>query len=110
MVRDQLIARDVLDTAVLRAFGAVPRERFVPEGQRPHAYEDHPLPIGSGQTISQPYVVAFMAEALELRPTDRVLEVGAGSGYAAAVFSRLARDVIAIERHPELVAAAAAVL
>jgi protein-L-isoaspartate(D-aspartate) O-methyltransferase len=110
MVRNQLLARGVVDTAVLDAFGTVPRERFVAPAQQSRAYEDHPLPIGSGQTISQPYVVAFMAEALELRPTDHVLEVGAGSGYAAAVFARLAHDVIAIERHPELAAAAAAVL
>src|SRR5262249_53914717 len=92
------------------AFRTVPRERFVPERQRPAAYEDHPIPIGGGQTISQPYVVAFMAEALELRPRDHVLEVGAGSGYAAAIFSRLARDVIGVERRPELAAAAAEVL
>jgi protein-L-isoaspartate(D-aspartate) O-methyltransferase len=110
MVRNQLLGRGVVDTAVLAAFRAVPRERFVPDGQQRRAYEDHPLPIGSGQTISQPYVVAFMAEAMELRPSDHVLEVGAGSGYAAAIFSRLARDVIAIERYPELVAAATTVL
>jgi protein-L-isoaspartate(D-aspartate) O-methyltransferase len=110
MVRHQLLGRGVVDTAVLDAFRVVPRELFVPPAQRARAFEDHPLPIGSGQTISQPYVVAFMAEALELRPTDHVLEVGAGSGYAAAIFSRLAHDVIAIERYPELGAAAAAVL
>ena len=110
MVRDQLLARGVVDTAVLGAFRTVPREEFVAEGQRGRAYEDHPLPIGSGQTISQPYVVAFMAEAMELRPTDHVLEVGAGSGYAAAIFSRLARDVVAIERYQELADAATAVL
>jgi protein-L-isoaspartate(D-aspartate) O-methyltransferase len=110
MVRDQLIARGIVDTAVLRAFGSVPRERFVPEHQHAAAYEDHPLPIGDGQTISQPYVVAFMAAALELRPTDHVLEVGGGSGYAAAVFSRLASDVVTVERLPELAHMAAAVL
>jgi protein-L-isoaspartate(D-aspartate) O-methyltransferase len=110
MVRDQLIARGVLDSGVLSAFRMVPRERFVPERQRTAAYEDHPVPIGGGQTISQPYVVAFMAEALELRPRDHVLEVGAGSGYAAAIFSRLAGDVIGIERRPELAATAADVL
>jgi protein-L-isoaspartate(D-aspartate) O-methyltransferase len=110
MVRNQLLARGVIDTAVLSAFRAVPRERFVAEGQQGRAYEDHPLPIGSGQTISQPYVVAFMAEAMELGPNDHVLEVGAGSGYAAAIFSRLARDVIAIERYPDLAEAAGAVL
>jgi protein-L-isoaspartate(D-aspartate) O-methyltransferase len=110
MVRDQLIARGVVDTAVLRAFRSVPREQFVPEAQHRHAYEDHPLPIGSGQTISQPYVVALMAEAMELRATDHVLEVGAGSGYASAIFSRLATDVVAVERLPELAATASAVL
>jgi protein-L-isoaspartate(D-aspartate) O-methyltransferase len=110
MVRNQLLARGVIDTAVLSAFRAVPRERFVAEGQQRRAYEDHPLPIGCGQTISQPYVVAFMAEAMELGPTNHVLEVGAGSGYAAAIFSRLARDVIAIERYPELSDAARGVL
>jgi protein-L-isoaspartate(D-aspartate) O-methyltransferase len=110
MVRNQLIARGIIDTAVLAAFRTVPREQFVPERHRPHAYEDHPLPIGGGQTISQPYVVAFMAEALELRRSDHVLEVGAGSGYAAAIFSRMAADVVAIERRPELAASAAEVL
>ena len=110
MVRNQLLARGVIDTAVLSAFRAVPRERFVAEGQQRRAYEDHPLPIGSGQTISQPYVVAFMAEAMDLQPPDHVLEVGAGSGYAAAIFSRLARDVIAVERYPELAEAARALL
>jgi protein-L-isoaspartate(D-aspartate) O-methyltransferase len=110
MVRNQLIARGIIDTAVLAAFRTVPREHFVPERHRPHAYEDHPLPIGGGQTISQPYVVAFMAEALELRPSDHVLEVGAGSGYAAAIFSRMAADVVAVERRPELAASAKEVL
>jgi protein-L-isoaspartate(D-aspartate) O-methyltransferase len=99
-----------VDTAVVRAFGTVRRERFVPEPQRGHAYEDHPLPIGGGQTISQPYVVAIMAEAMELRPADHVLEVGAGSGYAAAIFSRIAADVVAVERLPELAATAVAAL
>jgi protein-L-isoaspartate(D-aspartate) O-methyltransferase len=110
MVRDQLIGRGVVDTAVVRAFGTVRRERFVLEPQRGHAYEDHPLPIGGGQTISQPYVVAIMAEAMELRPADHVLEVGAGSGYAAAIFSRIADDVVAVERLPELAATAVAAL
>jgi protein-L-isoaspartate(D-aspartate) O-methyltransferase len=110
MVRDQLIGRGVVDTAVVRAFGTVSRERFVPKPQRGHAYEDHPLPIGGGQTISQPYVVAIMAEAMELRPAEHVLEVGAGSGYAAAIFSRIAADVVAVERLPALAATAAAAL
>ncbi len=110
MVRDQLVARGIVDPRVLAVFAAVPREEFVPETGRSHAYEDRPLPIGSGQTISQPYVVAFMAEALALGPDDHVLEVGAGSGYAAAILSRLAHDVVAVERIPELAAAAAATL
>jgi protein-L-isoaspartate(D-aspartate) O-methyltransferase len=108
MVRRQLEGRGISDPAVLAAFRAVPREAFVPADERAVAYEDHPLPIGAGQTISQPYVVALMAEALALKPADHVLEVGAGSGYAAAVLSRIASDVVAVERIPELADAAAA--
>src|SRR3954453_2994434 len=107
MVRGQLGARGITDTRVLDAFATVPRERFVSEHDRAAAYEDHPLPIGGGQTISQPYMVAIMAEALLLTPDDHVLEVGAGSGYAAAIFSHLAADVVAVERVPELAASAA---
>lgn len=80
----------------------IPRERFVPAGYEEFAYEDGPLPIGEAQTISQPYIVALMIEAAELTPGDRILEVGAGSGYAAAVMSRIAAQVYAIERHPSL--------
>jgi protein-L-isoaspartate(D-aspartate) O-methyltransferase len=108
MVRQQLEGRGISDPAVLAAFRAVPREAFVPSEERDVAYEDHPLPIGSGQTISQPYVVALMVQALTLKPTDHVLEVGAGSGYAAAVLSRIAADVVAVERIPVLAEAAAA--
>jgi len=108
MVRDQLAARGITDARVLDAFATVPRDRFVKEHDRPAAYEDHPLPIGGGQTISQPYIVALMAEALALTDRDHVLEVGAGSGYAAAILSRLAADVVAIERVPKLADAAAA--
>ena len=97
MVRRHLLGRDVHDVRVLEAMRRVPREAFVPEAMRGRAYEDRPLPIEEGQTISQPYVVAVMAAALEIRPTDRVLEVGAGSGYAAAVLGHLAREVFAIE-------------
>ena len=97
MVRRHLLGRDVHDVRVLEAMRRVPREAFVPEAMRGRAYEDRPLPIEEGQTISQPYVVAVMAAALESRPTDRVLEVGAGSGYAAAVLGHLAREVFAIE-------------
>ena len=92
----------------LDAFATVPRDRFVKEHDRSAAYEDHPLPIGGGQTISQPYIVALMAEALAVTDGDHVLEVGAGSGYAAAILSRLAADVVAVERVPELAAAATA--
>lgn len=100
--------RGVRDPLVLDAMRTVPRERFVPETVRAEAYEDRPLPIGEGQTISQPYIVALMAEALSLGPDDRVLEVGAGSGYAAAVLGRIAREVFAIERHEPLARMAAA--
>ncbi|HXG79728.1 MAG TPA: protein-L-isoaspartate(D-aspartate) O-methyltransferase [Methyloceanibacter sp.] len=102
MVRRHLLARGISDPLVLAAMGKVPREAFVPESLREFAYEDSALPIEAGQTISQPYIVARMIELLELKPTDRVLEVGAGSGYAAAVLSRIASKVYAIERHEEL--------
>jgi protein-L-isoaspartate(D-aspartate) O-methyltransferase len=103
MVRVQLAGRGIRDTALLRAMQEVPREAFVDEGFSASAYEDGPLPIGEGQTISQPYIVALMIEAAEISKNDRVLEVGAGSGYAAAVMSRIAREVYAIERHLPLV-------
>ena len=99
MVRRHLGARGIADPLVLGAMGTVPREAFVPEKLADFAYEDSALPIEAGQTISQPYIVARMIELLELKPTDTVLEVGAGSGYAAAVLSRLASRVYAIERH-----------
>jgi protein-L-isoaspartate(D-aspartate) O-methyltransferase len=102
MVERQIVARGVRDRRVLQALRAVPREAFVPERLAALAYDDTPLPIGEDQTISQPYVVALMAEALELRPGDKALEIGAGSGYAAAVLSRIARQVWAIERHESL--------
>jgi len=102
MVRDQLELRGIRDARVLAAMRAVPRHEFVPDGLRHLAYEDGPLPIGEGQTISQPYIVAFMAEALALAGGERVLEVGSGSGYAAAVLSRLAADVYGIELEPVL--------
>ena len=106
MVDDQLRGRGIDDDRVLQAFLDVPRELFVEPSMTQHAYADMPLPIGEGQTISQPYVVALMIDALDVQPTDDVLEVGAGSGYAAAILSRLARSVIAIERHASLAAAA----
>ena len=103
MVRRQIEARGILDPLILDAFREVPREEFVDEGQRQWAYDDHPLPIEAGQTISQPYIVAVMIEAAEIHPGDKVLEVGAGSGYAAALVSRIAREVIGIERQHDLV-------
>ena len=102
MVHHQLEARGIRDRRVLGAMRAVPRHRFVSEGLRDQAYADRPLPIGRGQTISQPYVVAIMAELLELEGGERVLEVGSGSGYAAAVLSLLAAEVYGIELEPEL--------
>jgi len=102
MVRTQIESRGVTDAAVLDAMRTVPRERFVPEDAAESAHKDGPLPIGHGQTISQPYIVALMIEALGVGAGDRVLEVGAGSGYAAAVLGRIASEVYAIERHAEL--------
>jgi protein-L-isoaspartate(D-aspartate) O-methyltransferase len=106
MVARQLAARGIRDGRVLAAMRAVPREEFVPSELVEFAYEDSPLPISEEQTISQPYIVALMAEALELRPEDRVLEVGTGSGYAAAVLAHLAAEVSTIERHESLAVAA----
>ena len=102
MVDRQVAGRGVRSHLVLDALRTVPREAFLPEPLQEFAYEDSPVPIGEGQTISQPYVVAFMAEALELTLRDRVLEIGAGSGYAAAVLSRIAAEVYAVERHASL--------
>jgi protein-L-isoaspartate(D-aspartate) O-methyltransferase len=102
MVERQLRARGIRDEAVLRAMERVPRHLFVPEERRGAAYEDHPVPIGHGQTISQPYIVAFMTEALEMAKDHRVLEIGTGSGYQAAVLAELAREVYTIEIVPEL--------
>lgn len=98
MFREDLIGRGIKDAAVLRAIREVPREEFVPPELAAHAYADHPLPIEEEQTISQPYIVAYMTEALELSPTDRVLEIGTGSGYAAAVLSRIVKTVYSVER------------
>ncbi|RMF09356.1 MAG: protein-L-isoaspartate(D-aspartate) O-methyltransferase [Alphaproteobacteria bacterium] len=110
MVEHQLAARDITDQRVLAAMAAVPRELFVPDSLRHQAYTDGPLPIGEGQTISQPYIVAFMAQALDLAPQDRVLEVGTGSGYGAAVLALMAAEVITIERHRTLAERARATL
>lgn len=103
MVATQIQARGIDDPAVLSAMRAVPREEFVPRELRSRAYEDGPLPIGEGQTISQPFIVASMVQSLRLRPADRVLEIGVGSGYAAAVIAEIVEEVFAIERHEELV-------
>ncbi|WP_243382516.1 protein-L-isoaspartate(D-aspartate) O-methyltransferase [Geothrix alkalitolerans] len=97
MVREQIVARGVADPRVLEAMGRVPRHEFVPAAQRGQAYEDWPLPIGYGQTISQPYIVAFMTAALAPRPGDRVLEIGTGSGYQAAVLAGLVAEVYTME-------------
>jgi len=110
MVVEQLERRGIRDDSVLIAMRKVPRERFIPPQLIEHAYEDGPLPIGHGQTISQPYMVALIAEAAELRGTERVLEVGTGSGYQAAVLACLARTVYSIESIPVLHQRAAALL
>lgn len=110
MVRDQIEARGVRDAKVLEAMRTVPRHEFVPEPMRGRAYADHPLPIGNGQTISQPYIVAFMTELLAPSPTMKALEIGTGSGYQAAVLSRLVREVYTIEIVPDLAKRAEALL
>ena len=102
MVERQLRRRGISEPHILEAFLGVPREQFVSRANANAAYGDHPLPIEAGQTISQPYIVALMIEAAGVRPGDRVLEVGSGSGYAAAVMSRIAATVVGIERQPEL--------
>src|SRR5438034_4239690 len=102
MVDRQLRARDIVDEDVLRAMERVPRELFVPERERRRAYDDAALPIGHGQTISQPYMVARICEATAVRPGQRVLDVGTGSGYQAAVLAELGAEVVTIERIPEL--------
>ena len=108
MIEKQVRRRGVTAPAVLAAMQAVPRHEFVPEEIRSNAYADAPLPIGGGQTISQPYIVAAMTAALHLRASDRVLEIGTGCGYQAAVLACLAKDVFTIERRPELASSASA--
>ena len=111
--KEQLLAElrlDIRDPRVLAAMGSVPRERFLPEDLRSYAYENRPLPIGHGQTISQPLIVAMMTEALHLTGEEKVLEVGTGSGYQAAILAELAAEVVGVERIPELAEGAAAVL
>jgi protein-L-isoaspartate(D-aspartate) O-methyltransferase len=102
MVAEQLLPRGISDPRVLAAMGQVERERFVPERLRAQAYADRPLAIGHGQTISQPYIVALMSEALSLVGSERVLEVGTGSGYQTAILAALAAEVVTVERIPEL--------
>jgi len=110
MVRTQLAERGIREVRVLDAMSRVPRHEFVPETLRQEAYEDHPLPIGEGQTISQPYIVAAMLEHLALQATDRVLEVGTGSGYVTALLSLLCAEVYSVERHAQLAALAESTL
>src|SRR5207249_11280247 len=106
MVPDRLVHRGTREPAVLDAMSSVPRHLFVPIEAVPLAYADRALPIGNGQTISQPYMVALMTQSLALRGGERVLEIGTGSGYQAAILGELAGEVISIERHPELAEAA----
>lgn len=107
MVKAQLKRRGIRDERVLDAFGSVPREEFVRPEDRHKAYFDEPLKIGCGQTISQPYIVALTCQALEISPDNRALEIGTGSGYETAVLARLCREVISVERIPELADSAA---
>lgn len=99
---EELKAKGIVDKGVLKAMGQIPREEFVPRRWRQQAYDDSPLPIGFGQTISQPYIVALMCQLLALTGKEKVLDIGTGSGYQAAVLSKLAKEVITIERIPQL--------
>lgn len=106
MVQEQLLRRDIVDERTLAAMAEVPRHRFVDDAMRGRAYGDHPLPIGAGQTISQPYIVALMTQALQLEGEEKVLEIGTGSGYQAAILSRLCKQVFTVERINSLLAGA----
>jgi len=110
MVSGQLRARGIYDQRVLSAMSRVPRHQFVADEYRDQAYEDHPLPIGEGQTISQPYIVAIMLQALALHGSEKVLEIGTGSGYQTALLAELAREVYSVERHPSLAQSAKEIL
>lgn len=110
MVEEQLLPRGISDEKVLAAFRAVERHEFIPQDEREFAYEDHPLPIGEGQTISQPYMVALMTQCLDLKGTERVLEIGTGSGYQAAILAHLAKEVCSVERIAPLAREAGAAL
>lgn len=102
MLEEHLAARGINDARVLAAMSKVPRERLISAAQREHAYDDRALPIEAGQTISQPYIVALMAQELRLAPSDRLLEIGTGSGYAAAVYAELVAEVFTVERYAQL--------
>ncbi|SDO47615.1 protein-L-isoaspartate(D-aspartate) O-methyltransferase [Desulforhopalus singaporensis] len=106
MVQEQLLSRDIVDQRVLKTMEEVPRHWFVDDAMRVRAYGDHPLPIGAGQTISQPYIVASMTQSLRLKGDETVLEIGTGSGYQAAVLSRLCRQVYTVERVNSLLVSA----
>src|SRR5436305_6393355 len=110
MVEEQLRRRGIYDERVLAVMRAVPRHEFVAHQERAEAYADRPIVIGEQQTTSQPYIIAAMLQAAEIKPTDRVLEIGAGSGYQTALLAQLAQHVFAVERHPSLVAGASATL
>lgn len=110
MVTEQIIRRGVVTPRVIEAFRKVPRHLFVPEEFRSHSYNDHPLPIGEGQTISQPYIVALMTDLLGLSGEEKVLEIGTGSGYQAAILAELGREIYTVERHKLLAERAERVL
>ena len=107
MIQEQLKTRGITDERLLAAFRKIPRHLFVPQELQPQAYTDHPLPIGSGQTISQPYIVALMTSRLRLQGHERVLEIGSGSGYQTAILAELALEVFSVERLPELLSGVA---
>lgn len=106
MVQEQLLSRDIFDQRTIEAMSEVPRHLFVDDAMRGRAYGDHPLPIGAGQTISQPYIVAYMTQALQLQGDEKVLEIGTGSGYQAAILSRMCNKVYTVERIDSLLAEA----
>ena len=110
MLREQISFRGIRDDRVIAAFLKVERHKFIPEAHRNSSYADHPVPIGEGQTISQPYIVALMTECLELKGKERVLEIGTGSGYQAAILAELAQEVYSVERFPVLAQQARSVL
>lgn len=110
MIQEQLVARQIHDPRVLGAMRNVPRHLFVPDELKPNAYEDRPLPIGNNQTISQPYIVALMVQALELKGNEKVLEIGTGSGYETAILAELCAQVFSIERLEDLAVATQALL